>query len=77
MLLAGFQEVRTGERFGRYFVDAYVPEVHMAFEADGLRWHDPARDAARDAWLLEEHGLPVVRFTEAELLKIGRANASY
>ncbi len=73
VLLAEFPAVVREQRFGRYRVDAYLPPpYHLAFEADGVYWHqDPEKDATRDAYLMAEHGLPVVRLGEAELLKIG------
>ncbi len=75
VLLAEFPEVQREARFGRYRVDAYIPPpYHIAFEADGRYWHNlpgaVERDAARDAWLLAEHGLPVVRLTEKDLSKM-------
>lgn len=65
---AGFI-IKREKRFGRYRVDAYLPERHLAFEADGKYWHSQQRehDARRDAELLERFGLPVVRLTEQEL----------
>ena len=71
-LLADFPTVETQRRFGRYRVDAYLPEYRLAFEADGHRWHRdkagaPERDAARDAWILENHGVIVVRLDQDSL----------
>lgn len=73
VLLAEFPIVERERRFGRYRVDAYLPEpYHLAFEADGSYWHGSARmivrDLERDAYLLAEHSLPVVRLGEAELM---------
>lgn len=72
---AGFR-VEPQRQFGRAVVDAYLPEYHLAFEADGVYWHNlPNRaemDARRDARLLTDFGLPVVRLTEAELHAIDR-----
>lgn len=64
----GYEVVRQ-QRFGRYIVDAYVPAMHTAFEADGEYWHKDSgeKDQARDAWLLENYNLPVIRFTETEI----------
>lgn len=70
---AGFV-VEPQRHFGRAVVDAYLPDYHLACEADGEYWHNrPGRrekDAARDAELLRRFSLPVVRFTEAELRAI-------
>ena len=72
VVLAEFPEVRTQEPFGCYHVDAYLPPpYHLAFEADGEYWHrHPKRDAARDAYLLRKFGLPVVRLTGSEIIKV-------
>ena len=70
-LLKEFPEVRREERFGLYRVDAYLPlPYHLAFEADGEYWHrnSSKRDAKRDAYLLREHGLPVVRLDEHDFM---------
>ncbi len=74
VLLAEFPEVRREERFGRYRIDAYLPPpYHLAFEADGAYWHQDAQaDAARDAQLLIEHSLLVIRIGEQELLALGK-----
>ena len=65
---AGFT-VEREKRFGRFRVDAYVPERHLAFEADGPH-HELFRqehDARRDCELTERFQLPVVRLTAQEL----------
>lgn len=73
-LLSEFPEVDYGRVFGRYRVDAYLPEpYHLAFEADGRFWHqDKERDAKRDDWLFRRFGLPVIRLSELELKEIGK-----
>lgn len=72
-------KVERQKRFGKYIVDAYVPEYHLAFEADGATWHSypeqVKRDAIRDKWLQERFGLPVVRMPERELLKLAGSSA--
>ena len=79
-LLAKFPTVKRECRFGSYAVDAYLPPpYHLAFEADGAYWHSSQKqrlhDAKRDAYLLVEHNLPVVRLSEAELLYLGERDA--
>ena len=72
-IVAEFPEVRREEHFSLYRVDAYLPHpYHLAFEADGAYWHKDhvKRDAERDAYLMREHNLPVVRLTELELLAV-------
>lgn len=69
-LLAEFPDVVPQQRFGRWTVDAYIPSLHIAFEADGEYWHSgefAANDARRDALLYERYGLPIVRLSESEL----------
>ena len=70
---AGFRFERQ-HRLGKYFVDAYLPDEQLAFEADGEYWHSSAekrvKDTRRDAWLLAHFGVPVVRLSEYELLKM-------
>ncbi len=55
--------------FGRYRVDVYLPDYHLAFEADG--WHHAQyqveHDLKRDAWLWETQQLPVVRLNYLEI----------
>ncbi len=65
-----FPAVEQEVRFGSYTVDAYLPPpYHLAFEADGSYWHSlkPGYDKKRDAYLLAEHNLPVIRLTENEI----------
>lgn len=66
------EEVRVYEKFGRFFVDAYIPSLHLAFEADGEHWHPigDERDITRDAYLLENFDLPVIRIWGGELWRI-------
>lgn len=60
-------------RFGRYTVDLYDREHHVAHEADGTFWHDkiekrrPGSDARRDEYLHEKFGLPVMRYSDTEI----------
>lgn len=71
-LLADFPSVETQQRFSPYKVDAYLPPpYHLAFEADGSYWHrDKEKDASRDSYLLTRFGLPVVRLSEEDLLRM-------
>lgn len=56
--------------FGRYIVDAYVPSLNIAFEADGSFWHkDKERQRLRDAYLIAHGIITVVHFTEDDLLQ--------
>lgn len=74
-LLKEFPKVVREKWFGRYRVDAYLPApYHLAFEADGKKWHGSKeakeRDKKRDLWLKKNHNLTVIRFSEAELWEI-------
>jgi len=62
--------------FAPYRVDAYLPPpYHLAFEADGDYWHRDSEeeDAERDAFLLREFNLPVVRIPEFEIRMLAEA----
>lgn len=77
IILSEFPEVIPEKRFGPYRVDAYLPPpYHLAFEADGAYWHTKpdrrARDVRRDAYLLKERGLVVVRLSQTELLECAK-----
>ena len=67
----GFEIIIPEHPMGHYFIDAYLPNEHLAFEADGKYWHSrleiKEHDKKRDAWLLENCSLPVIRLTEAEI----------
>ncbi len=69
---AGFEIIIPEQRFGKYSIDVLLAEEWIAFEADGEYWHrfNKTDYAARDAYLLEEFNLPVVRLTEKEVNKI-------
>ena len=68
-LLSDFSDLQTFVRFGRYEVDAYIPSLHLAFEADGHYWHDRniEYDKKRDLYLHEKYKLIVVRLTDIDL----------
>lgn len=70
VILADFPDCQREVPFGVYTVDAYIPSLHVAFEADGY-WHTrhAARDVARDVWLLRKFDLPVIRLTERDLME--------
>lgn len=70
LFLSEFPEVVEEKRFGRFRVDAYLPQpYHLAFEADGEYWHSMRKDKdkARDKMLFEKYGLPVIRLTQQEI----------
>lgn len=58
---------------GKYSIDCYAEEVHAGFEYDGKDFHASTarkrRDAERDRWILGELGIPIKRFTDADLLR--------
>ena len=68
---SGFEILIPEQSFGRYTVDVYLPDYHLALEADGEYWHRETKeyDEQRDAYLMEKFSLPVVRFTQYEIEK--------
>lgn len=68
-----FEIVIAEQRFDSYIVDAYLPEEHLAFEADGSYWHElnekknPGYYTTRDAYLLKHFNLPVIHLSEKEI----------
>ena len=69
-----FPEVIAEKRFGRFYIDAYIPHpYHLAFEADGKYWHrlhekeNPGFYQRRDIELLSRYNLPVIRLSENEI----------
>lgn len=76
VVLADFPLVIPQKRFGRYSIDAYLPEpYHLGFEADGAYWHPIGNehDRKRDINLLEKFQLPIIRLSGKEILDISNA----
>lgn len=64
---AGFAFEEQAQR-GAYYVDAWVPEHRLIFEADGAYWHqNSAKERARDAYLLRGGAVAVIHLTEDDL----------
>lgn len=66
---AGFK-VERQRRFGRYVVDAWLPEQSLVFEADGMFWYhhqDAEREACRDSYLIDHGAVAVVHLTDEDL----------
>jgi len=63
-------ETKSEVPFGRYCVDEYDEQNHIAYEADGEYWHSlpgaKERDEKRENYLKREFGLEVVHFTERD-----------
>lgn len=53
----------------RFFLDFADPVKRIGIECDGKEWHDPAKDKARDAELMEL-GWTVFRLTGAECRRV-------
>lgn len=72
-LLASGLTLEPEVRFGRFTVDLYDREHHIAYEADGKFWHDkaekrrPGCHVERAEYLIQFYGLKVVRFTDKEI----------
>lgn len=63
-------DVEDELKVGPYFIDCYVRELHLGFEADGQAYHkgkDAQRDAERDAWILANAGIPIKRVPDYDL----------
>ena len=71
-------EIESEVPVGKYTLDCYCPEVAIGFEFDGPHHDTPKQrkhGAERDAWLLEEAGIPVLRVRGMSPLRgKGRAN---
>ena len=59
-------DVEVETSFPPYFVDCYLPQFHVAVEADGLA-HSRPKDAKRDADLMIDYALPVYRVSSETL----------
>lgn len=58
----------TEEAVGPYSLDCYAPEYNVGFEADGPHHRMRAgRDQRRDAWILAERGIRILRLTTEDL----------
>ena len=60
--------VEVEVNFPPKWVDCYLPDYHVAFEADGPQ-HSREKDLDRDAYLMAEYALPVYHVTELLLRK--------
>jgi hypothetical protein len=76
---AGFDNIVLEEKFGPYSVDVLLADEWLAFEADGEYWHEKNKTDydARDRYLLENFGLPVVRLAEAEIREVRQGEQRY
>ena len=54
--------------FPPYSVDCYLPDLHVAVEADGPM-HSAMRDQVRDDTLMAVYALPVLRIDSGTLVK--------
>lgn len=53
---------------GRYIADFANPWTREVVECDGRQWHDPEKDAARDAWM-QAQGWRVHRITGSQCVR--------
>jgi len=54
---------------GKYFADFANIKKKIAIECDGKEWHDPAKDAIRDAAMIAD-GWTIYRMTGAECCRV-------
>ena len=72
-LLGEYPTVIREQWFGRYRVDAYLPEYNLIFEADGSYWHrrkedqDPGYHQRRDEYIMKRFGKVVIHLTPGDL----------
>lgn len=60
---------RRQHSLGRFVVDFYCPELHLAIEIDGaIHQYQQIEDAARSEYL-QAAGISIVRFTNDEILR--------
>ena len=61
-------EIVVEGEFPPYWVDCYLPDYHVAFEADGPS-HSQIKDRNRDDTLMINYALPVFRISSEDLDK--------
>ena len=61
-------EIVIEGEFPPYWVDCYLPDYHVAFEADGPS-HSQIKDKNRDDVLMINYALPVFRISSEDLDK--------
>ena len=63
-------DVEDEVQVGPYFLDCFVRELWLGFEADGTAYHRGKkylRDLERDDWILQKAGIPVLRVRDYDL----------
>ena len=53
--------IDTEVRVGNYSLDCYCYDLHLGFEADTRRTHMRGRDKKRDAWIMDNFNIPILR----------------
>ena len=48
------------QKFGKYTVDFWLPEINVVVESDGPHGHIKKRDLKRDKELYSEHGINLI-----------------
>lgn len=54
-------------RFGKYWVDFYLPEHHLAIECDEPYWHNTTKDARKDQYIIENYDVKILRLTTQQI----------
>ncbi len=61
--------VEVEKFFEPYWVDCYLPDLHVAFEADGPQHKNRRKDTVRDDRILARFNCPIIRVTSETLAK--------
>lgn len=54
-------------RFGKYWVDFYLPDFNLAIECDEPYWHNPKKDSEKDTWIMNNYSVAVKRITTQQI----------
>jgi len=73
MLLHSGYSFIPQKTFGTRIVDAYIPELNMAFEADGSYWHQDKQDMiTRDNYLFARGITAIIHMDEKDLQAVSK-----
>ena len=55
-------------RFGRFWVDFWLPHRRLVIECDEPYWHNAEKDAVKDEYIRSRFGVRIARLTTAQIL---------